>query len=371
MENLNKSDYIENIQNLILLIHEQIDRCKGTIYRKKELKELDIITETLNYLKEQSDILIDILGNNELPKELYVDIYNTTENAAQNISLMSTDYIESNLEIKAIMDELSELLNYFVRERNNLLNFTEITKKNNKLIKEKKDDIDSAYEEYKRELHELKLKSTEDAKKIEDLRDVVQDEIKALNEKYKTDLASFESKSQSLTFKDASTKYEKSASKWNNAVILLTLVLFILIPTMALATWIDFSELFGQLRDDGFMTSERINAVFYYEIFSKSILRLLFISLMAFLIKFSVKNYNAAKHNMIINLHKANSLATAARLITTSPDNETFNSIITMAAKEIFSQPRTGYLHKDNTKTDVTLLGDLVQEYIPKTKLKV
>jgi hypothetical protein len=90
------------------------------------------------------------------------------------------------------------------------------------------------------------------------------------------------------------------------------------------------------------------------------------LSLAVFFIKFSVKNYNAAKHNMITNLHKANSLATASRLIATSPDTETFNAIITLAAKEIFTQPRTGFLVKDDSKVDIGLINDTISTFTKK-----
>ena len=39
---------------------------------------------------------------------------------------------------------------------------------------------------------------------------------------------------------------------------------------------------------------------------------------------------------MITNLHKANSLDTAVRLIERSPNDETFNTIMSLAVKEIF-----------------------------------
>lgn len=246
-------------------------------------------------------------------------------------------------------------------------NYFNLSNEKKESINTSEDEIDSLYNSLSFELKSIKEKLENDANQISTLKESFQHEINTLNTKYKEDLAKYEGISQTLTFKETSDEYQRTANSWKTAIVILCIALFGLILTFSFWSWIDFNNIPEKLQSGGMrVLSSRVNSLFYFEIVSKSLLRILIISIVIFLIKFSIKNYNAAKHNMITNLHKANSLATATRLIATSPDTETFNAIITLAAREIFTQPKTGYLQRDNSKVDIGLLNDTISTFAKK-----
>lgn len=359
-------DYISRITQLLSNIDDTMDRLKSLFMANSDDKSYILkINHSYNLIAQKNERIKDLIF--AVPEDLknishrrLTTIYDVIDDAYKkyfNNHIAEEECINNISSLYSIYDNLIKQLERYVTRS------TDEDEAQEYII----DDPISNFDKFSAELSALKNKSIEDAKQIDNLKQTFQREINTLNTKYKEDLSKFESISQALTFQKASESYQLTANSWRKIVIAICLILLGLLLAFGYYTWIDFEHIQKYLDDGGINAStSRINTLFYYEIVSKSVLRIMVLSLAVFFIKFSVKNYNAAKHNMITNLHKANSLATASRLIATSPDTETFNAIITLAAKEIFTQPRTGFLVKDDSKVDIGLINDTISTFTKK-----
>lgn len=86
-----------------------------------------------------------------------------------------------------------------------------------------------------------------------------------------------------------------------------------------------------------------------YMLFSFYVGKAVLVSIISFLIGWTIKNYKAEKHNEKVNLHKAMALATILKILSTEEFNiKNRDKILEDALKEIFSHQASGY----NTKTN-------------------
>jgi hypothetical protein len=77
--------------------------------------------------------------------------------------------------------------------------------------------------------------------------------------------------------------------------------------------------------------------------------RLFVLSLLYYAIVFSVRNFSAARHNMVVNLHRRNALiAFEAFVDSASADQQTKNAVLLQATKAIFDAQPSGFLKNDN-----------------------
>jgi len=77
--------------------------------------------------------------------------------------------------------------------------------------------------------------------------------------------------------------------------------------------------------------------------------KLIVLSALYYALIWSAKNYNAHRHNYVINKHRQNCLNTFETFVkATGNDTETKNAVLLQATQSIFSSQPSGYVHKDS-----------------------
>jgi len=91
--------------------------------------------------------------------------------------------------------------------------------------------------------------------------------------------------------------------------------------------------------------------------------KLIFISVLTFLLVFTVRNYSTCRHNVVINRHRAVSLTTYDKFMAGAASDKTKDMILRVAVRSVYAQQSSGYLRK----TDSTLpVADLLRVLGPK-----
>lgn len=212
----------------------------------------------------------------------------------------------------------------------------------------------------KTEIENLVSKSEQDAITIHELKYRMENELENFEERYKKNLGNYELIAQEKIFREEADDNNKGTAFWIRVIIGLTIVLLVICIWFMYSCWLDFTCLFTKYSIGNFYQSNKWQALFYYELFKPVLIRLFILSIIVLLIKFSIRNYNALMHNKTVNMHKANSLAAMIRIINSLQNEETRNTLINLAGKEIFLHQKTGYLRKDDTKIDLNVLEKLL-----------
>lgn len=210
-------------------------------------------------------------------------------------------------------------------------------------------------EQYLQDLQTLRIKSDQDANTIDQLRQRLESELKNFDARYKDLFAKGEILKQEEVFLKTADYNENQSRYWLIGIGLIICLFIWVLYCFISACWIDFNCI---MSGSAFMTSNKqyVTILFYYELIKKSVLRVFLLSLIGYAVKFSVKNYNALKHNFILNRHKANSLAAALNLMERLPAGSGKDSVISTASKEIFEQHKTGYMDKNEEILNIGLL---------------
>lgn len=206
------------------------------------------------------------------------------------------------------------------------------------------------YEKLREELlnkfNEALSSSEKDAIRIEELKKTLENQSSQFEERLTPILRKGELFAQGINFRKTAQRNFKVSFLW---IGIITILIFILVFFI---NWVGHLCLDFKCFNDNNISikatsSERYNLFIYYLI-RVTLSTLLIISLLIYLLKFAVKNYNAVMHNHTINSHKANAFAASLNLIENVIDPGKKAEIVNLAAKEIFSQQKTGYLSKDN-----------------------
>lgn len=279
--------------------------------------------------------LLEVLTNTHKNVE---DYSNDLERYLENITaivLLFKEFIEGNIiqerkkkideilneqqiDVQRTINEFSSQVNEFRHERNNLLT----------------------------ELNALKAKSAADAETISSLKNKFEDEIQTIKTRYAKDLSGIELMKQEQIFMQSARDGKNERLYWIVGIALLVGILIWVVTYFMHKCWIDFSCLCDT---KNCLDKNEKQSLFYYELIKRATLRVFIISMLVFLLKFSVKNYNAIMHNRTINLHKANCFAAAITMINGINNERSQEIILKLASEEIFQQHRTGYLVKEET----------------------
>ncbi len=87
--------------------------------------------------------------------------------------------------------------------------------------------------------------------------------------------------------------------------------------------------------------------------------KMLFFAVITYLLFLSVKNFNAHRHNAVVNIHRQNALLTYSAIVSATNDERHKDAVLNHAASCIFAPQESGYTKSDANK------GSLV-EIIPK-----
>jgi len=147
----------------------------------------------------------------------------------------------------------------------------------------------------------------------------------------------------SKVFSEQAEAHEKKAKRWLGATIFSSSLLFGFI----------FYILIEKPFDD--ITNN-------FELLQLSLLKIIAFSLMSYLIILCVKNYNAHRHNYIVNTFKKNALATFQTFIISADDLNIKNTIILETTRAIFSQNSSGYLKHESDDSSPNRIIEVVRD---------
>jgi hypothetical protein len=164
-------------------------------------------------------------------------------------------------------------------------------------------------------------------------RDNTLEEIQKTLESVRRAAADVGVSQHSLVFKEAAEEYEKKSKGWLTATISLSI---------ATAIWGAFS-FFIHPPGDPPTTAQIIQF---------SIAKLIVLSALYYSLVWAARNYQAHKHNYIVNRHRQNALQTFETFIKAAQgDPDTKNAVLLQTTQSIFSAQPSGYIHKD-TESD-------------------
>lgn len=178
--------------------------------------------------------------------------------------------------------------------------------------------------------------SSDFEKRVHDLSDLL-DTAKGVKEKLdgvlttaQQDLGKVGVGKHSQSFEGQAKEYERQANFWLGWSIKLIVVNAILIVTVLAIVLL-------AMKGSSVEVADRIEV---------GIFGAVLVSLVSFAIVLCVRNYFAAKHNEIVNRHKANCLGTYDTFID-SADPDRKAAVLLQATQTIFSHQRSGYLSKE------------------------
>ena len=300
------------LEPIIKTIIDKFRKAKSVVndLPHETIKELAIL------LNETNNFIIDLGNQNE---DQYVS----------NRFEMSTAFMEKRNKLLTIWEKVAGL-------------YLESTMKN--------------WEQTENELKALKEKSAADADQIQILRRDLEAQLKSFDERYKEIYSKAELGKQERRFMRTADYSNNQAKFWMWVIAGLAITLIILCIIFISACWIELSCVFKNT----VVEKEQQKWLLVYEIIRKSFLRLLILSLIIYLIKFSVKNYNALKHNFVINRHKEDSLDAVLNLMYNLPEGVGRDEVINTASREIFTQHKTGFLQKEDDLISISLLDKIL-----------
>ncbi len=85
----------------------------------------------------------------------------------------------------------------------------------------------------------------------------------------------------------------------------------------------------------------------YYEIVHFALTKIIVFSILYYLLMLFVKNYNAQRHNYVVNKHRQNALTTFGTFMSSSKDTDTKNAVLLQTTHSIFSAQTSGYLKNE------------------------
>ena len=94
-------------------------------------------------------------------------------------------------------------------------------------------------------------------------------------------------------------------------------------------------------------------------VLEKALPRLVIVSLLFSAMIFSLKNYSSARHNYVVNTHRAVSLTTFQSFRSGTADPKVKDAILLQAAQCVFSAQRSGYLKDEAEPPQITYITDV------------
>jgi hypothetical protein len=76
--------------------------------------------------------------------------------------------------------------------------------------------------------------------------------------------------------------------------------------------------------------------------------KIIVLSVLYYTLVWSAKNYNAHRHNFVVNKHRQNALSTFETFVKAANDSDTKNAVLIQATQSIFGAQQSGYIQKDS-----------------------
>lgn len=322
-----------------------------------KLNETFIILEAITKFDIENDLVRNsVLGsalNFEISREVFEQIIRiTSEIKNSNLGSLPFNFLNNVFsQTKSVLDKLNEIKNFDPStqsgDRQNYINniraayetyydsvfsvlmFARLQKINpsetEKKAKEKLDEINNYYK-----------KSQENLNEIDDIL------TKSRQAAGKTGISEYAS-----YFDDDAKEYKKMSKLWFVGIIAMSL---------AVAGW-------GTVLMFWIKTGLGVGEAIQY-----SIAKFVVLSALFYILVWVTKNYNALRHNYIVNKHRANSLNSFETFVKSTSDDATKDAVLLQATQSIFNPQSTGYDNKDVDGDTSNKFIEILRHFEPKSK---
>lgn len=191
---------------------------------------------------------------------------------------------------------------------------------------------------------------------VENLKRSVSVQLEEWRERYTADNINVELFKQGNSFNKLARDNERKSYYWIIGIVISTLILIGLLWCFTDLVTNEIISLKARAYLDYMKICKTCSEKILWLYFAKNILlRALIISINIYAIRFCVKNYNACKHNQIINDQRQASFDVAFHFYNTIV-SEKKDDILFMAANSIFSHQNTGYMGKESEPANPAII---------------
>ncbi|WP_332021728.1 hypothetical protein [Kaistella sp.] len=248
---------------------------------------------------------------------------------------------------------------------NTLIEDLEISVRNHNLEIEK--ETQNILSKVRKEAEIERLKLQAEAEEIQKIKTELTNEKNRLleeEEKYNLFKQKLEVADKNVDLLAQSSVSKNTAIFWAICALIISLILFYLI-NLNIDDYKSFSKIsletkkiFGK---DFLPNNEILNKTILFSFIKFVLTKLMFYSILIYLLTFCVKNYNAQMHNFVINLHKANAFRSALSLIDTAKSDEGNDKLLIQTTQAIFSHQETGYNKNDPDSGNPNIITNVVE----------
>jgi hypothetical protein len=300
--------------------------------KNKKINEIDkYLTEIINFSIENDLIRTNVLGsalNFGVCKEIFEKIINITAEIKDGpydqlpFNKLNTLFEQT----RAVTEKLNQIKNFNPE--------TQSSERTNLIM-----GINDVFETYYSHIFEIlshikiqKFKPSEFEKEVKTKLKTVRDITNEANKKL-TEINDILSKTKQVAgktgvteyatyFKEEASEHSQKSNEWLRAVVVMSLV--VVGWGIILMFWIK----------RGLTTGE---AVQY------AIAKFIVLSALFYILVWVTKNYNAHRHNYIVNKHRSNSLNSFETFVKSTEDPTTKDAVLLQATQSIFSPQPSGY----------------------------
>lgn len=311
-------------------------------FMQQIIQDLDILLESINKIES------NIYG-----EKLFLEWATTNK---QKLIDFIDQKLDSNLtlliELSAINENVSNE-DEFIKANHDLLVFG---KKIRELLLKSKDILDFnkrlQFQQYNEELEKQKIDLNSKIEELNTLLDNANTVNTQFDQKSKEAFNKFFLNKEGNSYREAEINAKINAKKWLIVSITLSFVLIFLV--CCLSTYV--SGLIGIRKDLCCLAIQ--DRTMLYIAYGKYISSYVLIySILIYALKVSIKNYNANRHNEIVNRNKKLILSNAFKFSRESNNPE----LLDIAAKELFSQHSTGYNNTTEEKSTSNFVNNIVE----------
>jgi len=215
------------------------------------------------------------------------------------------------------------------------------------------------------ELVSLKQQFEKEFNEIETLKFNLSNQLSLLSSRYDSSIDNAELNVQKGLFQQAAKNNNKNAKWWMFAVIISISAIIIVLFSI-------FFNLQEDIKDMDVITFYKFHLLdksapidlLVYEIIKATLFRVIIISLLIFILKFCIKNFNAQMHQKSMNIQKMNYFDVALALISkASPEGKT--KIMELTIQTILIQHKTGYSKEEKSDDQNKSLLDNLTGKLP------
>ncbi len=321
-------------------------------YNKESLSShsVDTIKYDINELRNNpnKELILNISPQEEIP---FVNFIADSKIALDNIE---TDNVEGTIVfIKNALLKISLYLNSY---RNDFKDFNK-SKKNTasdiNILEAEINGVRNLSSSLNYELENAKTLNQDRAKEFTQMTEAFKSDLNKFKDDNKAFFSDLELIRQQANFHDVAKAAKTMGNNWIWGIVLSIGAIIGFSCYFSQSFLCDFDDYYNT-RTTFFQSQEEY--IFYIEIAKRLVFKVLIITILLALLRFSIKNYNAARHSYTVNMHKSSFFGAVYDISRAITDETTRSTLINLAGKEIFVQSKSGYLSNEETKLDLKFL---------------